>query len=59
MFNLIISMPRAQRIALKRVPGTIQGEGMALKYGVMFYKFTILTEDNRRFKVEVNAKSGV
>jgi len=57
MYRLIISIQHAQRIALKKVPGTIQCEDMELKYGVMFYKFYILTEENKRFKVEVNAKT--
>ncbi|KKI91680.1 hypothetical protein WQ54_13240 [Bacillus sp. SA1-12] len=57
-YKKIISEKHAQGIALKRVPGNIQDVDMELEYGVMFYKFYILTEDSKRFKVEVDATSG-
>lgn len=58
MYERILTEEYARGIALKRVPGNIQKVSMDLEYGVMYYKFYILTEEDRRFKVKVNAKTG-
>ena len=58
MYEQIITEEHARDIALQEVPGDIQKVGMDLEYGIIFYKFTILTEDDKRFKVLVNARSG-
>lgn len=58
VYEKIISEKHAQGIALQQVPGNIQDVDMELEYGVMYYEFYILTEDSKRFKVKVDAKSG-
>lgn len=58
MYERILTIDYAQGIALKQVPGNVERVKMSLIYGVMFYKFYISTEDNKRFLVEVDARSG-
>ncbi|WP_410981555.1 PepSY domain-containing protein [Bacillus cereus] len=58
MYERILMVDYAQGIALKRVSGNVERVKMSLIYGVMFYKFYISTEDNKRFLVEVDARSG-
>ncbi|MCI0766023.1 PepSY domain-containing protein [Bacillus sp. TL12] len=58
MYERILMVDYAQGIALKQVPGNVERIKMHLIYGVMFYKFYISAKDNKRFIVEVDARSG-
>jgi uncharacterized membrane protein YkoI len=58
MYERILTMDHAQGVALEQVPGNVERVKMDLVYGVMFYKFYITTEENKRFLVEVDAKAG-
>ncbi|MBO0999650.1 PepSY domain-containing protein [Bacillus sp. SD075] len=51
-------MQQAQEIALQRVPGQVLHVDMDMEHGVLVYEFFILTNQNRIYEVEINAKTG-
>ncbi|MGG2107135.1 PepSY domain-containing protein [Lysinibacillus pakistanensis] len=57
--NQRISPQQAMQIAVQRVPGQIIHYGMDMENGTLVYEIFILTSQNKIYKVEVNAKTGV
>ncbi|MCT4477593.1 PepSY domain-containing protein [Peribacillus sp. NPDC101481] len=51
-------MQQAQEIALQRVTGQVLHVDMDMEHGVLVYEFFILTNQNRIYEVEINAKTG-
>jgi len=58
-YNQWISPQQAMQIAVQRVPGQIIHYGMDMENGTLVYEIFILTSQNKIYKVEVNAKTGV
>ncbi|WP_396020857.1 PepSY domain-containing protein [Bacillus sp. SD075] len=58
LYRQRLSMQQAQEIALQRVPGQVLHVDMDMEHGVLVYEFFILTNQNRIYEVEINAKTG-
>ncbi|MGE7588028.1 PepSY domain-containing protein [Peribacillus sp. NPDC101480] len=56
LYRQRLTMQQAQEIALQRVPGQVLHSDM--EHGVLVYEFFILTNQNRIYEVEINAKTG-
>lgn len=58
LYRQRLTMQQAQEIALQRVPGQVLHVDMDMEHGVLVYEFFILTNQNRIYEVEINAKTG-
>jgi uncharacterized membrane protein YkoI len=58
LYRQRLTMQQAQEIALQRVPGQVLHVDMYMEHGVLVYEFFILTNQNRIYEVEINAKTG-
>lgn len=58
LYRQRLTMQQAQEIALQRVTGQVLHVDMDMEHGVLVYEFFILTNQNRIYEVEINAKTG-
>jgi uncharacterized membrane protein YkoI len=58
LYRQRLTMQQAQEIAIQRVPGQVLHVDMDMEHGVLVYEFFILTNQNRIYEVEINAKTG-